>query len=248
MIIYETDYRRFKMKKILTGILLTFMILQSSVFAERSKITILYTNDIHTHIDNKIKDSSKNMVPGLTYASVSALKKELSDSGEDVVLVDSGDFSQGTIYGAEDKGKTIIQLMNDSGFDVATIGNHEFDYGMSVLFENIRKAKFPVVACNFFKGSKLITKPYAIIKKGNTKIAFIGIATPESLTKASPAIFMDKNKDKVIYNFSEDSTGDKLVRTIQMAIDDAKTKGNQAKSFKGFKLPNKNFKRFFSCY
>lgn len=213
------------MKKILTGILLTFMILQSSVFAERSKITILYTNDIHTHIDNKIKDSSKNMVPGLTYASVSALKKELSDSGENVVLVDSGDFSQGTIYGAEDKGKTIIQLMNDSGFDVATIGNHEFDYGMSVLLENIRKAKFPVVACNFFKGSKLITKPYAIIKKGNTKIAFIGIATPESLTKASPAIFMDKNKDKVIYNFSEDSTGDKLVRTIQMAIDDAKTKG-----------------------
>ena len=213
------------MKKILTGILLTFMILQSSVFAERSKITILYTNDIHTHIDNKIKDSSKNMVPGLTYASVSALKKELSDSGENVVLVDSGDFSQGTIYGAEDKGKTIIQLMNDSGFDVATIGNHEFDYGMSVLLENIRKAKFPVVACNFFKGSKLITKPYAIIEKGNTKIAFIGIATPESLTKASPAIFMDKNKDKVIYNFSEDSTGDKLVRTIQMAIDDAKTKG-----------------------
>ena len=65
------------------------MTLQSSVFAERSKITILYTNDIHTHIDNKIKDSSKNMVPGLTYASVSALKKELSDSGENVVLVSS---------------------------------------------------------------------------------------------------------------------------------------------------------------
>ena len=166
----------------------SLLLLLSVSFADRSKITILYTNDIHTHIDNMVKDSSGKKVPGLSYSSVSAVKKDLSDSGEKVILVDDGDFVQGTIFGVEDQGKTIVQLMNAAGYDVATLGNHEFDYGMDVLEKNIRKAKFNIVACNFHRQNKLVTKPYVIVRRGNVKVCFIGIATPESLTKSSPVI------------------------------------------------------------
>lgn len=202
----------------------SLLLLLSVSFADRSKITILYTNDIHTHIDNMVKDSSGKKVPGLSYSSVSAVKKDLSDSGEKVILVDDGDFAQGTIFGVEDQGKTIVQLMNAAGYDVATLGNHEFDYGMDVLEKNIRKAKFNIVACNFHRQNKLVTKPYVIVRRGNVKVCFIGIATPESLTKSSPVIFMDKAKKNIIYNFDEDSNGDKLASSVQKAIDEVKDK------------------------
>lgn len=200
------------------------LLLLSVSFADRSKVTILYTNDVHTHIDNTVKDSSGNKIPGLTYSSVAAIKKDLSQSGENVILVDDGDFVQGTIYGVEDKGKTIVQLMNAAGYDVAAIGNHEFDYGMDVLKKNIRNAKFQVVACNFHKLNKLVTKPYVIVKKGNAKVCIIGIATPESLTKSSPVTFMDKAKKNIIYNFDEDKTGDRLAASVQQIIDQVKDK------------------------
>lgn len=213
------------MKKILSCFF-GFIVFVSAAFADRSKITVLYTNDVHTHISNTVKDASGNRVPGLTYASVSAMKKELEASGEKVILVDNGDFSQGTIYGAEDQGATIISLMNAAGYDAATLGNHDFDFGMATTMKFIKKAKFPIVSCNFFKGKKPVTKPYAIIRRGNVKVALIGIATPETLTKSSPVNFMDKKKSKVIYNFAEDNTGDRLAKTIQNAIDEARPKAD----------------------
>lgn len=211
------------MKRFISFFVSSFLLLSVS-FADRSKVTILYTNDVHTHIDNTVKDSSGNKIPGLTYSSVAAIKKDLSQSGENVILVDDGDFVQGTIYGVEDKGKTIVQLMNAAGYDVAAIGNHEFDYGMDVLKKNIRNAKFQVIACNFHKLNKLVTKPYVIVKKGNAKVCIIGIATPESLTKSSPVTFMDKAKKNIIYNFDEDKTGDRLAASVQQIIDQVKDK------------------------
>ena len=211
------------MKRFISFFVSSFLLLSVS-FADRSKVTILYTNDVHTHIDNTVKDSSGNKIHGLTYSSVAAIKKDLSQSGENVILVDDGDFVQGTIYGVEDKGKTIVQLMNAAGYDVAAIGNHEFDYGMDVLKKNIRNAKFQVVACNFHKLNKLVTKPYVIVKKGNAKVCIIGIATPESLTKSSPVTFMDKAKKNIIYNFDEDKTGDRLAASVQQIIDQVKDK------------------------
>ena len=86
-------------------------------------ITILYTNDVHTYIDKKS--------PELTYAAIAALKKSYQDAGKNVLLVDAGDHIQGTAYGSMDEGASIIQLMNAAGYDVATPGNHEFDYGMA---------------------------------------------------------------------------------------------------------------------
>ena len=95
-------------------------------------ITILYTNDVHTYIDKKS--------PELTYAAIAALKKSYQDAGKNVLLVDAGDHIQGTAYGSMDEGASIIQLMNAAGYDVATPGNHEFDYGRTRL----PSGRFPV--------------------------------------------------------------------------------------------------------
>ena len=92
-------------------------------FLKKSPVTILYTNDAHTYID---KES-----PELSYASIAALKQSYVSAGQDVLLVDAGDHVQGTAYGSMDEGASIIQLMNAAGYDLATLGNHEFDYGMA---------------------------------------------------------------------------------------------------------------------
>ena len=103
-------------------------------------IVVLYTNDVHTHIDNE----------GLRYSDVAAMKKELKDAGADVLLVDAGDHVQGTAFGSMDKGATIISLMNAAGYDLATLGNHEFDYGMNGAMDVIEWAKFPYISANFY--------------------------------------------------------------------------------------------------
>ena len=104
-------------------------------FDQKAAVTILYTNDTHTYIDGES--------PELNYASIAALKKSFQDAGQEVLLVDAGDHVQGTAYGSMDEGKSIIQLMNEAGYDAATLGNHEFDYGMDRAKEIIREADFP---------------------------------------------------------------------------------------------------------
>ena len=110
-------------------------------FGDKADVTILYTNDVHTYIDNKS--------PKPTYAAIAALKKSIEDTGRDVLLVDAGDHIQGTAYGSMDDGATIIELMNEAGYDLATPGNHEFDYGMARAKAVIREADFPYVSCNW---------------------------------------------------------------------------------------------------
>ena len=101
-------------------------------------VTILYTNDVHTYIDNKS--------PKLTYAAIAAMKQGYVDEGKPVLLVDAGDHIQGTAYGSMDDGATIIELMNEAGYDIATLGNHEFDYGMARAKAIIKEADFPYVS------------------------------------------------------------------------------------------------------
>ncbi|MBO5400260.1 MAG: metallophosphoesterase [Spirochaetaceae bacterium] len=109
--------------------------------ANAGEIVVLYTNDVHTHIDNE----------GLRYSNVAALKQELKAAGAEVLLVDAGDHVQGTAYGSMDKGATIIKLMNATGYDLATLGNHEFDYGMDGAMNVIQWANFPYVSANFHR-------------------------------------------------------------------------------------------------
>ena len=108
---------------------------------EKSEVTILYTNDVHTYIDKQ--------APELTYAAIAALKQSYQNAGKKVLLVDAGDHVQGTAYGSMDQGASIIELMNAAGYDAATPGNHEFDYGMDRAKELMRDADFPYLSCNW---------------------------------------------------------------------------------------------------
>ena len=98
-------------------------------------VTVLYSNDVHTYVTKDIK-----------YSTVASYK----DSFKDVLLVDAGDHIQGTAYGSMDKGAAIVKLMEAAGYDLATVGNHEFDYGMARALEVMTKGKVPYVSCNFY--------------------------------------------------------------------------------------------------
>ena len=185
-------------------------------------VAIIYTNDIHTYIRNRDpKDERK--AKNLSYAALSALKEDIASQGKEVILVDAGDHIQGTAYGDMDKGATIIQMMNKTGFMLSTLGNHEFDYGISRIFELIKKAEFPYISCSFYKvdDGKLVLPAYKIIEKGGIRIAFIGISTPESITKSTPTFFMDKDGN-LLYNFYSGEDGSELYESVQKAIDEVK--------------------------
>ncbi len=178
--------------------------------AEAEPVTVLYTNDVHTYIN---KD--------LNYT----LAAQYRDTLDNVLLVDAGDHIQGTAFGSMDKGETIIDLMNAAGYDVATLGNHEFDYGMEGAMNSIEWAEFPYVSCNFYheengvKGENVLDS-YEVFDIGGRKIAFVGVTTPESFTKSTPAYFQD-DAGNYIYGIAGGQDGEDLYETVQEAIDEA---------------------------
>ena len=184
-------------------------------FGDKADVTILYTNDVHTYIDNKS--------PKPTYAAIAALKKSIEDTGRDVLLVDAGDHIQGTAYGSMDDGATIIELMNEAGYDLATPGNHEFDYGMARAKAVLQEADFPYVSCNWVDlrtGFKVLPS-VKFFFVGGRKIAFVGVTTPETFTKSTPAYFMNDAQTKYIYDILGGEDGQKLYDAVQEAIDKA---------------------------
>ena len=184
-------------------------------FGDKADVTILYTNDVHTYIDNKS--------PKPTYAAIAALKKSIEDTGRDVLLVDAGDHIQGTAYGSMDDGATIIELMNEAGYDLATPGNHEFDYGMARAKAVLREADFPYVSCNWvdLRTGLNVLPSVKFFFVGGRKIAFVGVTTPETFTKSTPAYFMNDAQTKYIYDILGGEDGQKLYDAVQEAIDKA---------------------------
>ena len=184
-------------------------------FGDKADVTILYTNDVHTYIDNKS--------PKPPYAAIAALKKSIEDTGRDVLLVDAGDHIQGTAYGSMDDGATIIELMNEAGYDLATPGNHEFDYGMARAKAVIQEADFPYVSCNWvdLRTGFNVLPSVKFFFVGGRKIAFVGVTTPETFTKSTPAYFMNDAQTKYIYDILGGEDGQKLYDAVQKAIDKA---------------------------
>lgn len=173
-------------------------------------VTILYTNDVHTYIDQD-----------LTYSLIAGYRKTLSNT----LLVDAGDHIQGTAYGSLDNGHTILELMNAAGYDAATLGNHEFDYGMDGCLNAIAQADFPYLSCNFYHEEngvvgENVLDSYQIFTVGGMKIAFVGITTPESFSKSTPAYFQDENGN-YIYGIAGGADGETLYSAVQKAIDEA---------------------------
>ena len=202
--------KRKKLLSLLLALVLAFSMVIPAMAAEGGEIVILYTNDIHTYIDED-----------LTYSKVAALK----DSIPNALLVDAGDHIQGTAYGSMDKGATILKLMNAADYDVATLGNHEFDYTMAGCMNAIEWADFPYVSCNFYHEAngvpgESVLDSYKVFEVNGTKIAFIGITTPESFTKSTPAYFQD-DAGNYIYGIAGGEDGSALYAAVQTAIDAA---------------------------
>lgn len=140
------------------------------------KTVILHTNDVHGAVEG--------------YAYIAQLKADYEAKGAEVILVDAGDFSQGTTYVSTTKGADAVTMMNAVGYDVVTLGNHEFDYGYAQLKENMSKAKFKVVCADVFNedGTPIFDANYTCTTKSGVKIGFFGMETPETQTKANPAL------------------------------------------------------------
>ena len=186
--------------------------------APAEDVVILYTNDVHTYIDGV-----------LSYDVIAGLKSELQAQYGNVLLVDAGDHIQGTAFGSMDKGETIVKLMGAAGYDLATLGNHEFDYGMDRIMDILSNGEVPYVSCNFYheengeKGVNVL-EAYRIFELGGQKIAFVGITTPESFTKSTPAYFQD-DQGNYIYGISGGEDGADLYADVQAGIDAAKAAG-----------------------
>ncbi len=176
------------MRKFLSVLLAMAMVLSLSVtsFAADTdseakaemagKTVILHTNDVHGAIEG--------------YAYITALKADYEAKGAEVILVDAGDYSQGEVYVSDTKGLDAVEMMNVTGYDVVTLGNHEFDYGYAQLKENMTKADFKILCANVYgeDGIPIFDANYIYTTKSGVKIGFFGMETPEAQTKANPAL------------------------------------------------------------
>ena len=139
------------------------------------KTVILHSNDVHGALEG--------------YAAIAQLKTDLKAKGAEVILADAGDFSQGTPYVSISKGATAVEMMNAVGYDISTVGNHEFDYGYDQLMANLDKAQFQVICANILKDGQSPFAPYAVIETAaGLKLGFFGLDTPEAQTKVNPAL------------------------------------------------------------
>lgn len=178
-------------------------------------IVILYTNDVHCAVDEG----------AIGYETVSSVKASLEAAGKYVLVVDSGDAIQGNAIGSFSEGESIVNIMNEVGYDAMALGNHEFDYGIDRLIELSEEADFEFLSCNFKDASgETVFEPYTIVECEDISIAFVGITTPMTYNSSTPTFFQDGNGN-LIYSFSEDSEGDELAEAVNEAAAAARSEG-----------------------
>ena len=201
------------MKKLLSLLLVLCLVLSLSCTAFAAgaekpldgKTVILHSNDVHGAID--------------LYAAMAALKADYEAQGAEVILADAGDYSQGTVYVSVNKGADAVTMMNATGYDVVTLGNHEFDYGYAQLAENMKAAKFQVLCADVLGADgKTIFDANTIIEKGGVKIGFFGLETPEAQTKANPKLIEG-------LKFLAGKDGSELYACAAAQVADLKAKG-----------------------
>ena len=165
---------------------------------------ILHSNDVHGALEG--------------YAYVPTLRAWFEDHGAEVITVDAGDFSQGTTYVSTSKGASAIEMMNAAGYDLVTLGNHEFDFGYAQLMENLSKAQFTTICCNVIvdeTGESILPGTPVITTKSGMKLGFFGLETPETATKVNPGMIKE-----ISFTAFED-----LYKAAQGAVDDLKAEG-----------------------
>lgn len=180
-------------------------------------IVVLYTGGVYCAVDENIG-----------YAGLAAYKKQVEEETPYVALVDCGDALQGDAIGTISQGEYLVDIMNKVGYDFAVLGNHEFDYGMERLAELMEMSDAAYLGCNVdYTGSGenalSALQQYEIVDYGDTKVAFIGISAPESISQSTPAYFMDENGD-IVYSFCSDS-GEALYSRVQETVDSCREEG-----------------------
>ncbi len=208
-----------KMKKVAFVMLLVLICSVSMVFAqsikERKDIAkIIYTNDVHCGYKGDVG-----------YAGLAAVIKDAKENYAYVTVVDNGDAIQGEAIGTVSNGEYLVQIMNKVGYDYCMFGNHEFDYGMDQLKKITKLNNAQYLAANITytgadKANQLQYKPYDIVTYGDKKVAFIGLSTPESITKSTPKYFMENGK--FVYEFA---SGKELYQVTQKYVNEVKSLG-----------------------
>lgn len=178
---------------------------------------IIFTGDVHCADDENIG-----------YAGVKAYKDFLKTKTNNVCLVDLGDAIQGDYAGASTKGDYIIDIMNKVGYDLAILGNHEFDYGMDNLSTLIAKSNAEYLGCNIsYTGSNENALkdllPYQIKKFDSMCVGFVGVTTPYSVVSSAPTNFMENGE--FVYDFCGSQDGQILFDKVQQSVNECKQKG-----------------------
>ena len=180
-------------------------------------IVVLYTNDVHCTSDD-----------GTAYAAIASYKAEMEASYgvSNVTLVDNGDAIQGAALGALSEGGWIVDIMNQVGYDLAIPGNHEFDFGMDTFLDIVaNQADYSYLSCNFLDAEgQPVLDAWTMITYGDVDVAYVGISTPETMTKAAPAYFQNEDGE-YIYSFCQGNEGQDLYDQVQATVDSAREAG-----------------------
>lgn len=217
------DISFFKAKqRIFLSLMLVAVVFTSGCSISKGKtegkdIIILYTNDVHCAVDDDIG-----------YAGLAAYKEWCERKTPYVTLVDCGDALQGDVIGTISQGEYPVEIMNRVGYDFAVLGNHEFDYGMERLSELLEQSNTKYLGCNIrYTGSEKTflsqLAAYEVVAYGDVKVGFIGVSTPESISKSVPAFFRDENGNYV-YDFYGES-GEEFYKCVQENVDACIEKG-----------------------
>ena len=178
--------------------------------AEGTKLVILHTNDMHGYM--QAADGC------LGIGAVAQLKKDYEEQGYDVLLMDAGDYLQGNYFANFTQGESVVEVMNAAGYDVAALGNHEFDYGSDVLEKRISEMNFPAVAANITvdaTGEPFIQQNAVFTLSDGTKVGVFGLDTPSTATTSAP-------KNTAGLTFAQ---GEELYTAAQAQIDELKGQG-----------------------
>ena len=210
-------------KKIFAVLILAVVLVASlaaqSIYEKQplfGKTVIIHSNDVHGAIEG--------------YSYLPVLRDAFEEYGAQVIIVDAGDFTNGNVYVSQNKGSAAVELMSEAGYDVVTLGNHEFDFGVDQLLSNFSKAEFNVICSNVFRDGKMLFNPGITYKNLKTNIFFIGIETPETLTKVNPGLIQGltylgneelwANTQSIIDNAKKSGQADVVIALAHLGIDD----------------------------
>lgn len=183
-------------------IFLALALVMGVVFeASAQQLMVVHTSDTHSCVDPiSVNDIKPEQAGKAGFLRRAACMEELRNRYDNLLLLDCGDFSQGSVYYNLYKGEVEIKLMNEMQYDACTIGNHEFDFGLENMARLFRMAKFPVVCCNYdFSGTPVdgLVKDYIIKEYAGVRVGILGIGPQLEGLVAKDSYGQAKYKDPV---------------------------------------------------